>query len=98
MVASCAVVIKDAEVCGDMGIDGAQCFHTLTPASRALTLSQWDDIRFGQLCTSADSFANWKDALEKLCHQPGACKYQTEINAFFLKVKNFKKNAKQKPE
>jgi hypothetical protein len=92
---ACAVIIKDAEVCGDLG-NSASCFHTLSNESRDLSQQEWDAMRVGMLCTSADSFANWKSALEKLCHQTGNCTYELKKNLteFFNKVSSFQERAK----
>jgi hypothetical protein len=74
---ACAhVKINDAEWCADLGADGASCFHTLTDESRDLTREQWDQARFGQVCTSSDSFANWKAAILKFCSRTRLCTYQ----------------------
>lgn len=90
LLSSCGTVaIKDSEWCGDMGRDGAACFHTLTTASRDLSPPQWDYIRYGQLCTPASTFADWKAAIEKLCSVSGKCTYQMKqgVNTFMKNVK-----------
>jgi hypothetical protein len=89
-VSGCAhVEIKDSEWCGDMGASGAECFHTLTTETRDLTKTEWDSLRFGMVCTKADTFADWKSVIEKLCNKTGICDYQTQasLNAFFDHVK-----------
>jgi hypothetical protein len=63
-----------------MGEDGATCFHTFTPDTRDLTKPEWDELRFGQLCTSADTFADWKVTIEKLCSASQRCTYKQAKN------------------
>lgn len=77
LLSGCASVrIPDTEWCGDMGSEGAACFHTLTDESRDIPKAEWDDFRFGQVCTTANDFASIKSALEKLCSMAGKrCKY-----------------------
>ncbi len=72
-----------------MGASGADCYHTLTPETRELTKAEWDTERFGMVCTKADTFADWKAAIEKLCNKTGICDYQTQASliAFFERVK-----------
>lgn len=71
---ACArIKIQDAEWCGDIGPYGAECFHTTTDEHRSIPKEQWDAERFGQLCTTPESFANWKAALLKLCKKTGMC-------------------------
>jgi hypothetical protein len=74
LLVSCSTVkISDHEWCGDAGPYGASCFHTLSDRKRDIPKETWDivsvgpDHRFGMICTSAESFANWKEALLKLC-------------------------------
>ncbi len=92
LLPSCAQVeIKDSEWCGDMGRDGAACFHTLTEESRDLDKPLWDQERFGQVCTTAQTFADWKAAIEKLCSVSGRCTYEQQelVKKFFQRVENF---------
>lgn len=85
------VQIDDHEFCGDLGPDGASCFHTLKDKSRDLNKPQWDQIRFGMLCTSAESFTNWKTAIEQLCNETKKCTYSDKeaLRKFFKKVNAF---------
>lgn len=78
------VPIKNSEWCADAGIDGAYCFKTLSDDARILTKEEWDEIRFGQICGSPQTFANFKKALLKLCRISKACDYETvsTIQAF----------------
>lgn len=89
-VTSCArVVIKDAEWCGDVGT-GAICFFTLSTGSREINEEEWDVERVGQVCTKSDNFANWKSAIEQLCHETKLCSYedQKKIDEFFNRVEH----------
>ncbi len=65
-LSSCTVLVKDIEVCADNG-SGANCFHTLSEDSRDLNAADWAKERIGELCVSPDAFANWKEAILKLC-------------------------------
>jgi hypothetical protein len=97
-VSGCAhVEITDSEWCGDMGASGAECFHTLTTATEDLTKVEWDAKRFGWVCTEADTFADWKSIIEKLCNKTGLCDYETQasLNAFFDRVKAVHQEAKR---
>lgn len=77
VLSNCAKVhIADAEWCGDMGKFGAACFHTLSDAEREIKKIQWDAERFGMLCTTADSFTNWKTAIQQLCSDSKLCTYE----------------------
>ena len=77
---SCAhVVVQNAEWCGDMGDAGASCFNTLSDNSRDLTKSEWDAIRFGQVCTSKESITNWKTAILKLCKYSNICTFDSGV-------------------
>jgi hypothetical protein len=77
LLSACArVEIKDAEVCGDLGPHGAECFHTLSNKERSLNKEEWDAARFGMLCTSAESFTNWKTAIMQLCEQSQKCTFE----------------------
>ena len=52
-----------------MGEDGASCFWMYSDASRDLDKAQWDELRFGQVCTQSTNFANFKAEIEKLCRK-----------------------------
>jgi hypothetical protein len=86
LLTSCkSVTIPDEEWCADMGVLGATCFHTLSPASRDIAKPDWDVVREGMLCTVSDSFAANKDVIEKLCHETNDCDYQS-VTKFFARV------------
>lgn len=59
-----------------MGPLGASCFHTLSDDTRDLDKATWDQVRVGQVCTEAASFANWKAAILKLCKVTHGCTYE----------------------
>lgn len=86
LLSSCGtVVIKDQEDCGDMGSLGATCFHTLSSETRDIPKAQWDDERFGMVCTKASNIADTKAAIEKLCSVSNDCTYEVKqrIDAFY---------------
>lgn len=61
-----------------MGNLGASCFKSISAKTRDLSKEQWDQERFGQLCTKSDSFTNWKVAIEQLCADTRLCTYEEE--------------------
>ncbi len=89
LLSACAQIpITDHEFCADMGEYGASCAHTLTTATRDLDKTTWDQTRFGMVCESSDSFADWKSVIEKLCSISGRCSYeeQQQVQNFFLRM------------
>lgn len=80
ILTSCAKVeVKDSEFCGDMGVEGATCFHLLSENSRELTKPEWDQERFGMICGKAEAFSNLKTVALKLCAITRRCTFD-EIN------------------
>lgn len=74
LLLSCTDVhIQDHEWCGDMGVLGASCFHTLSEKTRDIDKDTWDVERLGKLCTAPESFANLKAAILKLCDETQRC-------------------------
>lgn len=73
-----AIDIKDAEWCGDVGNSGAACYHTLSDEEREISKAQWDQERFGMLCTKPENFANWKEAILKLCKESNRCSFEDQ--------------------
>lgn len=68
LTASCAhIKIDNAEFCTDLGDTGAVCNKTLSHEPRDLSKQQWDQERFGQMCTSIDTVENWRAAILKAC-------------------------------
>lgn len=70
------VKITDSEWCADIGTGGAACFTTLSQQERTIAKPQWDHDRFGQICTNASTFADWKKVIEQLCTSSGECSYE----------------------
>lgn len=97
LLSSCSTIkIKDSEFCGDMGSEGATCFKTLSGESREISPNDWDDERFGMICSSAKTFADWKKAILKLCDMTNRCEMETKkkiddfgqnVESFDLKIK-----------
>lgn len=81
----CAVQIKDQAWYGDHG-DGAFEFHTLTDFKRDVPKDEWNQLRFGMVCSDAQSLADNKANIQKLCKMnPGTCNYDMRqaIEKFF---------------
>lgn len=72
-----SVPIHDETVCGDLGPQGASCFHTLSSESYDLDKQAWDSQREGMLCLSQTTFGDFKEELEKLCSLSNACAYDS---------------------
>lgn len=85
-----SVDIPDSEWCGDMGVGGATCYHTLSPAQRDIPKAAWDVEREGMICTQSATFASWKGIIEKLCHETKDCNYQ-QVKAFLEKASSLKR-------
>lgn len=89
-LSSCSTVkVKDGEWCADADRFGASCFHTLSNSERDIPKEEWDKVRVGWLCTNSENFANWKEALLKLCKMAGKrCRYDVkrQIMSFHNKV------------
>lgn len=86
LLSSCAQVpIKDQEWFGDEGSLGAHAFHTLTNDERQVSKDEWDNLRFGMVCSKAESLADTKAVIEKLCSEANNCTYEVQqaITAFF---------------
>jgi hypothetical protein len=56
-----------------MGALGAACFRALSDKARDIEKPAWDAERVGMICTKAETFAELKAAILKLCHQTHAC-------------------------
>lgn len=79
---SCArVKIEDQMWCGDAGTQGAFCYHTLADGETIIPQPDWDDMRFGQICTAdppgdkGRTFAQIKTWIEQLCSFSKRCTY-----------------------
>jgi len=76
---SCGDVnIKDEVWYADKGLLGAVELHTLTNDMKDIPKLDWDNMRFGMLCTSTDTFAEIKSELETLCSYGDDCTYDTQ--------------------
>jgi hypothetical protein len=85
---SCAQVkIKDQEYCGDAGPLGATCFTTLSNQTRDLPPAEWDELRYGQVCTDAKNYADNVAIIQKACRVCKCCTYDAKN-----KIRIFKKN------
>lgn len=73
---ACTVHVKDEEFCVDAGPDGATCFHSLSDAQRDVPKASWDIERFGQICETPQTFADWKSVIDSLCQNTGDCTYK----------------------
>ncbi len=95
---SCAKVkIKDSIWMGSLGESGAAEFHTLKTDKRLIDRRDWDrmwdDLSHPIICTYADTFADWKSIIEKLCSfAPGKCSYEDKqkLALFFHKTQRYK--------
>jgi hypothetical protein len=91
---SCTTLpIKDSAWFGSKAELGAHEFHTMTTETRNLTREEWlriwDDLSHPMVCTSIQTFADWKKFMEKACSFPGVtCTYQTQaaVERFFSEM------------
>ncbi len=83
-----SIKLNNAEFCGDMGVEGAACFHMLSSDTRNLTKEEWDAERFGQVCTDPQNYADLKAVLLKFCNSTKKCTYEIKkkIEEFDLKL------------
>ncbi len=76
-IVSCAhVIVYDSEVCGDLGLYGASCAHTLIDKPRNITKSQWDKERVGMLCMDSTAFNDAETAIDQFCTAYKVCDYK----------------------
>lgn len=102
VASSCAHVdIPDHEWCADKGTLGAHCVHTNVDAERDINKADWDNMRFGQICTNdptdkmGSTFADMKSVIEQLCNlAKKRCTYDDieSVENFFLKVDETQKS------
>lgn len=95
-LSSCGrIKLKNSEWCGDMGELGASCFKTHSDESRDLSKEQWDQERFGQVCTQAENFTNMKTAIQKLCYLTKKCTFEEKkiLKELESKIETFNKGA-----
>lgn len=100
LTASCAnIPITNSRWYADIGTQGAVWAETQTVDSGEVKQPQWDDMRFGMICTEAKTFADWKATIEKLCSVSGKCTYQIkqQFNQFFENIEYLERVAKSTP-
>lgn len=87
-LSACAHVdITDTEWCATKPDGSALCFKTLSNARRSVEKDIWDVERVGQVCSTSDTFAEWKKAILKLCSKTRICRFE-EVQV----IRNFEKN------
>lgn len=57
-----------------MGSLGASCFTVLSEKNRDIEKEAWDLERVGMICTTHNTFGEWKAVILKLCHENKKCK------------------------
>jgi hypothetical protein len=94
-LSNCATApITDSSWWGSEATDGAEEFHVLTAEHRHLSMEEvmmlWNDLSRPVVCTYADTFADWKATIEKLCSYSGDCTFEGQQKAaiFFHKIMN----------
>jgi hypothetical protein len=96
-LSSCAhVEIKDHRYCGDEGSQGADCVWMFQDKKEHYDKGQWDDLRFGQICTLDDpghegeTIADIKGELEEACSICKCCDFpqMQAVRNFFLKLQD----------
>lgn len=94
LVSCTQIKIKNQEYCGDAGPLGATCFNTLTDDTRDLTPSEWDDVRFGMVCSKAEAYTENVAIIQKACRICKCCTYDAKkkIMKFKEQVMLFKNN------
>jgi hypothetical protein len=86
---SCArVKVPVTDWWADKGELGAQGFNTNGDNLGKLDKHQWDDKRFGMVCTEAENFGAWKAVILKLCKVSNRCTFEDKkkIAVFFNAV------------
>lgn len=96
ILSACAQVeIKDEELYGDFGDDGATMVHTQKPDTRDIPKDEWDEMRFGMICVKSKAIADWKEELEQLCSLTTRCTYEQKkmLAEIWAKIERFNKRA-----
>lgn len=94
LVGCSKVQVPNTEFCADMGALGAACFYSDSDQERELEKDAWDQERFGMLCTTGESYGEWKAAILKLCSETNLCK-RAETEKVVAKLDNIQERAKQ---
>jgi hypothetical protein len=91
---SCArVKIKDEDIYGDKGADGAVEVHLLSEGQADIPKAVWDKLRFGMACISRQALGDLKAEIMELCSYSNDCDYEVQqnIQAFFDKMEELNK-------
>ena len=87
MLASCALMRPNVEVCADEGKFGASCKYTRSPDKRDLTKAQWDQLRMNKagldqpyFCMSQESLGKYNKFVADECVITGKCKDKPKKN------------------
>lgn len=84
------VPIKDEIFYGNKGMQGAVEFHTLTSGSREIKFEDWMKLLRTKplVCSSVETFGDYKAAIEKLCSVCNCCSYEAkaQLAQFFTNV------------
>lgn len=77
-LSGCAKVeIENQEWCADLGVFGADCFHTLSNDHRVLDQDDWRVERYKMVCTKLENYAHIKEVILKLCRaNKSQCSYE----------------------
>lgn len=79
------IQISDDTFYADKGPLGAVEIHTLTAGTTDISPAQWNNLRFGMICTDENTFAKWKADIETLCSYTSECDYPA-VSAFLDRV------------
>ena len=69
------VEVRDQAWFVDKGELGALELHTMVDTKQKITKADWDNMRFGMLCTTPQTFGEIKKTIEKLCSYYKYCEY-----------------------
>ena len=87
-LASCGTIkIKDQVYCGDAGPLGATCFHTRNDETFDLDVQEWEENRYGMICTEASNYSDNIAIIQKACRACKCCTYDAKKQIFQFKEK-----------
>lgn len=90
LVACDSVPIKDEIFYGNKGMHGAVEFHTLTSGQREIKFEDWMQLLKSKplVCSSVETFGDYKAAIEKLCSVCNCCSYEAkaQLAQFFTNI------------
>ena len=76
-VLSCAKVhIANERFCADKGRLGAVCDYINSGPPKRYSKEDWDQIRFGMVCTDAAAITRLLGVIRKFCFDSGRCTYE----------------------